>query len=77
MNFNNPRGKPVLTMAVDNGMTGIVKYLLEVGADPNIHDRVITFVTVLVSALVILMFCRLQCYGPMCILWQGSIIMKP
>ncbi|PVH63184.1 hypothetical protein PAHAL_3G487400 [Panicum hallii] len=39
VNFNNPRGKPVLMMTVDNGMTGIVKYLLEVGADPNIHDR--------------------------------------
>ncbi|PUZ67785.1 hypothetical protein GQ55_3G462300 [Panicum hallii var. hallii] len=39
VNFNNPCGKPVLMMAVDNGMTGIVKYLLEVGADPNIHDR--------------------------------------
>ncbi|RLN30981.1 hypothetical protein C2845_PM05G02610 [Panicum miliaceum] len=39
VNFNSPRGKPVLMMAVDNGLTDIVKYLLEVGADPNIHGR--------------------------------------
>ena len=35
-------------MAVDDGLTDIVNFLLEVGADPNIHDWVI--MSCLVSA---------------------------
>jgi len=34
-------------MAVDDGLTDIVNFLLEVGADPNIHD----WVTCLVLSL--------------------------
>ncbi|CAN6343666.1 unnamed protein product [Urochloa humidicola] len=39
VNFKVLHGQPVLMTAAYKGLTDIVKYLLEVGADPNIHDR--------------------------------------
>ena len=41
MNFISPSGPSILMEAVDNGLTDIVKFLLEAGADPNIADEVI------------------------------------
>ena len=41
VNLKGPSGQPVLFNAVDDGLTDIVKFLLEAGADPNIHDGVI------------------------------------
>lgn len=41
-------------LAVDKGLIDIVKYLLEVGANPNIPDGVITFGAVFISSLVTL-----------------------
>lgn len=41
MNLKGPTGQPVLFNAVEDGLTDIIKFLLEVGADPNIHDEVI------------------------------------
>nr|CAB3462537.1 unnamed protein product [Digitaria exilis] len=38
VNFKSPSGRPVLFQAVDNGITDIVRFLLEAGADPNIDD---------------------------------------
>ncbi|KAF8733382.1 hypothetical protein HU200_014989 [Digitaria exilis] len=35
VNLKGPTGKPVLFNAVEDGLTNIVKFLLEVGADPN------------------------------------------
>ena len=40
MNLKGPSGRPVLSQAVDDGITDIVKFLLEAGADPNIDDGV-------------------------------------
>ena len=48
MNFRSPSAPTVLMLAVDDGLTDIVNFLLEVGADPNIHDWVI--LSCLVSA---------------------------
>jgi hypothetical protein len=41
-------------IAVDKGLADIVKFLLEVGADPNIPDRVISFMTIFVPAIYLL-----------------------
>jgi len=41
VNFRSPSAPTVLMLAVDDGLTDIVNFLLEVGADPNIHDSVI------------------------------------
>lgn len=41
VNLKGPSGQPVIFNAVDDGLTDIVKFLLEAGADPNIHDGVI------------------------------------
>ncbi|XP_039840121.1 stress-induced-phosphoprotein 1-like isoform X1 [Panicum virgatum] len=38
VNFRSPSAPTVLMLAVDDGLTDIVNFLLEVGADPNIHD---------------------------------------
>ena len=43
MNFISPSGPSILMEAVDNGLTDIVKFLLEAGADPNIADEVIRY----------------------------------
>ena len=41
MNFISSSGPSILMEAVDEGLTDIVKFLLEAGADPNIADGVI------------------------------------
>jgi len=41
-------------IAVNKGLTDIVKFLLEVGADPNIPDMVISFMTIFVPAVYLL-----------------------
>ncbi|TVU00350.1 hypothetical protein EJB05_54245 [Eragrostis curvula] len=39
VNFKSPSGPSALMMAVDDQLTDIVKFLLDVGADPNIADH--------------------------------------
>lgn len=41
VNFTCPWGPIILMEAVDDGLTDIVKFLLEAGADPNIANEVI------------------------------------
>ena len=48
MNTKNPLELPVLMIAVNKGLTDIVKFLLEVGPDPNIPDMVMSFMTIFV-----------------------------
>jgi len=48
VNTKNPLELPVLMIAVNKGLTDIVKFLLEVGADPNIPDMVMSFMTIFV-----------------------------
>ncbi|CAO1948547.1 unnamed protein product [Urochloa humidicola] len=50
VNFRSPSGPPVLFLAVDDGLTNIVNFLLEVGADPNIHDEDGRFPVMLAAA---------------------------
>ncbi|CAL5092563.1 unnamed protein product [Urochloa decumbens] len=38
VNLKGPSGRPVLFNAVEEGLTDFVTFLLEAGADPNIHD---------------------------------------
>jgi len=47
VNFISPRGPILLMEAVNRGLTGIVKFLLEAGADPNIPDKVIIAIPLL------------------------------
>lgn len=54
MNSKSPHELPVLMIAVNKGLTDIVKSLLEVGADPNIPDMVISFMTIFVPAVYLL-----------------------
>ncbi|KAG2630535.1 hypothetical protein PVAP13_3KG531240 [Panicum virgatum] len=39
VNFISSSGPSILMEAVDDGLTDIVKFLLEAGADPNIADE--------------------------------------
>ena len=39
MNFTCPWGPIILMEAVDDGLTDIVEFLLEAGADPNIGNE--------------------------------------
>jgi ankyrin repeat protein len=41
VNLITPYGQTILMEAVDDGLTEIVKFLLEAGADPNIADEVL------------------------------------
>jgi ankyrin repeat protein len=41
VNLKGPTGRPALFCAVEEGLTDIVKFLLEAGAEPNILDEVI------------------------------------
>ncbi|OEL16538.1 hypothetical protein BAE44_0022442 [Dichanthelium oligosanthes] len=54
VNFKSPSGRSVLSQAVDNGITDIVKFLLEARADPNIDDGVIMALSL---SLIRLKFC--------------------
>lgn len=45
MNFINPYGPSALIEATTKGLTDIVKFLLEAGADPNIFDNVSMFLS--------------------------------
>jgi hypothetical protein len=40
VNFKSSSGPSALRFAVDDGLTDIVKFFLEVGTDPNIPDHV-------------------------------------
>jgi ankyrin repeat protein len=56
VNFINPNGPTVLTFASRRGLTDIVKFLLEAGADPNIPgDEVSMGLTMLALSVFILL----------------------
>ena len=60
MTSQSPCGQPLLFDAVDYGFTNIVNFLLEAGADPNIHDGVIMPLS-FVSAVYLLWCFNLRC----------------
>lgn len=61
MNSKSLHDAPVLMLVVNEDLIDIFKLLLEVGAEPNIPDRVISFMTIFVPAvsLFTLMLCGL------------------